>query len=71
MPVAMSSADVDAFSAAFARAEKTLKRFERLGGKTLETAINQLRYAASDYLAAQKTDDPDSQKVVLARDSKS
>lgn len=65
MLVAMSSADVAAFSAAFARAEKTLKRFERLGGRTLETAINQLRYAASDYLAAQKSENPDSQKVIF------
>lgn len=66
MPVAMSGSDVAAFSDAFARAEKTLKRFERLGGKTLETAINQLRYAASDYLGAQKAEDSESQKVILA-----
>ncbi len=65
MPVSMSNADAAAFSAAFARAEKTLKRFERLGGKTLETAINQLRYAARDYLDAQNAGDAVSQKVVF------
>ena len=31
---------------AFDSAEKALKRFERIGTKTLLSAINQLRYAA-------------------------
>ena len=42
------------FIAAFDHAEKVLKRFERLGGETLDTAINQLRYSARHYLDGRK-----------------
>lgn len=36
----------------FDRAEKTLKRYERVGGATLVSAINQLRYAGRHILDA-------------------
>jgi hypothetical protein len=47
----------EAFAEAFRHAEKVLKRFERIGGKALDTAINQLRYASRHYLEAQEAKD--------------
>lgn len=38
---------------AFDSAEKALKRFERIGTKTLLSAINQLRYSAKHYLESE------------------
>ena len=38
---------------AFGSAEKALKRFERIGTKTLLSAINQLRYSAKHYLESE------------------
>ena len=46
--------DGKTFGEAFADAERQLKRFERVGGKTLEPSINQLRYASRHYLEAEK-----------------
>lgn len=46
-----------AFAEAFKHAEKVLKRFERIGGKSLDSAINQLRYASRHYIEAQEAED--------------
>ena len=60
----MSTADIDAwindYCESFLHAEAVLKRFERIGGETLTTAINQLRYAARHYVDFIKADDIDS-----------
>ena len=58
MSISAQRIDGKTFSEAFADAEKQLKRFERIGGEALETAINQLRYASRHYLEAEK--EPDS-----------
>ena len=47
---------LSAFAEAFKHAEKVLKRFERIGGKSLDTAINQLRYASRHYIEAQEAE---------------
>ena len=57
MSMAKRQENVDAFSEAFKHAEKVLKRFERIGGKALDTAINQLRYASRHYIEAQEAAD--------------
>ena len=41
---------------AFDSAEKALKRFERIGTKTLLSSINQLRYAARHYLESEQAE---------------
>lgn len=48
--------DGETFPIAFKRAEKMLKRFERIGGKTLDPAINQLRYASRHFVEALEAD---------------
>ena len=44
--------DGDSVAQAFCRAEKMLKRFERISDKTLSSAINQLRYAGRHLIEA-------------------
>ena len=53
------------FNDAFRHAEKVLKRFERIGGETLETAINQLRYASRHYLDATQAKDDEARQMAL------
>ena len=55
----------ETFDQAFTNAEKVLKRFERIAGKTLESAINQLRYACRHHLDALAADDSDSRTDAL------
>lgn len=55
----------ETFSEAFKHAEKVLKRFERIGGKSLDSAINQLRYASRHYIEAQEAADETTRKEAL------
>lgn len=57
MSVDDGKVEIATFSAAFKHAEKVIKRFERIGGKSLDTAINQLRYASRHYIESQEAED--------------
>ena len=57
----------ETFGQAFTNAEKVLKRFERIAGKTLESAINQLRYACRHHLEALAAEDDESMADALKR----
>ena len=57
MSVDDGKVEIATFAAAFKHAEKVIKRFERIGGKSLDTAINQLRYASRHYIESQEAED--------------